>query len=493
MQHPYHCLVPITAQGDGAKSLLLLACGSNLILASTMNGSIISMWTSDPGVLLATEPGSGGGDEDGRRKKRQRIGTKSGASPRIVKLAVSPHGQHAVAVTDDKCLRVFDIKNDVLTEVSQRTMPKRPCAVKILPDNATILSADKFGDVYSLPLLPSEPDSSHAASGEDPFPETQKAAFKPSATNLTVHTKRNRKALEAQLKQKSFTAKKEALKYATREVDGRERSYIITADRDEHIRVSRGLPHTHVIEGYCLGHSEYVSKLCLVPGTDLLVSGGGDDWLGVWNWTTFALRHKLQLPRGAIASYAASTSAVASERTVDDAKDTLAINVSGLWTVPYMDSSGNHEIAVAVGCERTPLLFLVRSSSLQSSEADSLLFTKLELPAPPLDVVCSENSVIISIDNRQSESERLKAYKISEDDVGLGYQLRIEPDAAWNTRLKCLNDAEQEQHCDDESVDELLYSVATLRKRRAWSSKQGEYGDEDPTNDLTEAGDDIAE
>lgn len=64
------------------------------------------------------------------------------------------------------------------------------------------------------------------------------------------------------------------------------REYIITADRDEHIRVSRGIPQAHVIEGYCLGHEEFVSRLCVAPGgrEDILISGGGDDYLLVWDW-----------------------------------------------------------------------------------------------------------------------------------------------------------------------------------------------------------------
>src|SRR5687768_9109089 len=72
-------------------------------------------------------------------------------------------------------------------------MPKRPIDIAIGPDN-TIIAADKFGDVYSLPLLfdPSVQPAKPAASL--PAPKS-----KPSATTLTVHSKRNRIALEAQL------------------------------------------------------------------------------------------------------------------------------------------------------------------------------------------------------------------------------------------------------------------------------------------------------
>jgi tRNA (guanine-N(7)-)-methyltransferase subunit TRM82 len=73
------------------------------------------------------------------------------------------------------------------------------------------------------------------------------------------------------------------------EVEGggvKTKEYIITADRDEHIRVSRGMPQAHVIEGFCLGHEDFVSRLCVAPGgkEGVLISGGGDDYLLVWDW-----------------------------------------------------------------------------------------------------------------------------------------------------------------------------------------------------------------
>jgi len=58
----------------------------------------------------------------------------------------------------------------------------------------------------------------------------------------------------------------------------------MTADRDEHIRVSR-YPQSWVIEGFCLGHTAFVSRI-LVPGwaPQEMLSGGGDGWLGRWRW-----------------------------------------------------------------------------------------------------------------------------------------------------------------------------------------------------------------
>jgi len=193
-------------------------------------------------------------------------------------------------------------------------MPKRPCSLVITTDNKTILSADKFGDVYSLPLIPTPSD------GTTPTPTSRSTTpstpqpFKPQANELTVHTKRNLKALENQklgLKTKVPEKPAEAVfehtlllghvsmltmvLYAIHPVTNN--PYILTGDRDEHIRVSRGLPaQAHIIEAFCLGHEDFVSRLC-IPASQpkILISGGGDDDLFVWDWAQGRLLSRTSL------------------------------------------------------------------------------------------------------------------------------------------------------------------------------------------------------
>ena len=188
-------------------------------------------------------------------------------------------------------------------------MPKKPCAIVLTPDDSTILCADKFGDVYSLPLSGQafEAEAVDSAEVNDVCSTTsqklRQKTFVPSATSLTVHTKRNRDALRQQQKTNIPKAGKKALNFDHRLLLGhvslltdvacvnlafpghKPRNYILTSDRDEHIRISRGIPQAHVIDGYCLGHTEFITKLC-VPLTypHLLISGGGDDHLILWDW-----------------------------------------------------------------------------------------------------------------------------------------------------------------------------------------------------------------
>lgn len=207
-----------------------------------------------------------------------------------------------------------------------RTMPKRPCSVVLTPDKKDILAADKFGDVYSLPLLPSEvpsqaqpPKEEEAAaavvaasspapaptSASPPPPSTTApvARFKPQATELTVHTKRNLQALRDQQIARSNLGGTPRRVVDTFErhlllghvslltaialgSDEQGRPYIITADRDEHVRVSRGTrEQAHVVEAFCLGHEEFVNRIMVPEGMgELLVSAGGDEEVFVWRW-----------------------------------------------------------------------------------------------------------------------------------------------------------------------------------------------------------------
>ncbi|XP_042812337.1 tRNA (guanine-N(7)-)-methyltransferase non-catalytic subunit WDR4 isoform X1 [Panthera tigris] len=60
--------------------------------------------------------------------------------------------------------------------------------------------------------------------------------------------------------------------------------YVLTADRDEKIRVSwAAAPHS--IESFCLGHTEFVSRIFVVPDhPELLLSASGDRTLRLWEY-----------------------------------------------------------------------------------------------------------------------------------------------------------------------------------------------------------------
>ena len=176
-------------------------------------------------------------------------------------------------------------------------MPKRICAIVLTPDEKNILVGDKFGDVYLLPLNPTE-----GWTPPTPKQDQTPKSFTPSATELTVHTKGNREALKQQRLQKTPQPKKESPQFEHKLLLGhvslltdvaivevpmspKPRQYILTSDRDEHIRVSRGITQAHIIENYCLGHREFVSKLCVVPwDPTLLVAGSGEPSLKVYRW-----------------------------------------------------------------------------------------------------------------------------------------------------------------------------------------------------------------
>ena len=231
-------------------------------------------------------------------------------------------------------------------------MPKRLCALRLIEkkenmtveeevsvDGVVIICGDKFGDVYSLPLIhvpeedrapkedraptpaPSTPASDSGRNGLSvPKPEPEEKA--PRETGI-ITTARNKRAAgrASEMTTRNSIAKLEAKELHFRhkhllghvsllldvlpvsrqvEVETGEiqkRTWILSADKDEHIRVSR-YPKSYVIEGFCLGHTSYVAKL-LAPPWDMeqktLISGGGDDYLLCWDWTAMKVDQRIGL------------------------------------------------------------------------------------------------------------------------------------------------------------------------------------------------------
>lgn len=354
-------------------------------------------------------------------------------------------------------------------------MPKRPCALEMSTDGKTIYCGDKFGDVYSLPLLYDDTDATVDDEHATETPPPPLSVYKPSATDLTVHTQRNRKALENQIRSKGRKVqRKEAPRFqhetllghvsmltdmqcARRVVDGKHREYLITSDRDEHIRISRGPPQSHVIEQYCLGHIEFVSRIKLIPGTDLLISGGGVDWLGVWNWTSGALVAKLPL---------------SSHTDKDDASTTKTAlpAVTGLWLIPQQDKMD--DLAVLIGMEKSKIAVLYRLSELQEATARpaSSIFD-LSTYGNLLDVTVSGNVILASFDttslaaNASHESTpnraRMRSFLL-EDHADV---LRLVP--STTDVLDKANDIDHPPPSQVE-LDRLLYGVENLRKREGF-------------------------
>merc|ERR1719209_2382994 len=58
--------------------------------------------------------------------------------------------------------------------------------------------------------------------------------------------------------------------------------FVITADRDEKIRVSN-FPNSYNIHNYCLGHGDFVTSLGILS-EDFLLSGSGDGTVRVWRF-----------------------------------------------------------------------------------------------------------------------------------------------------------------------------------------------------------------
>lgn len=231
------------------------------------------------------------------------------------------------------------------------------CAVVLTPDEKTILVGDKFGDVYSLPL--------HPLADWVPRKSEQPATWTPSATELTVHTKGNLQALRQQRERRIHNPKKEGPDFEHKLLLGhvslltdvviaeiqdgpRRKQYILTSDRDEHIRVSRGVSQAHIIEGYCLGHRDFVSCLSILPwNSKLLIAGSGEPSLKVFDWQTGRLlddgffQGDVQLD---------VTMALAHNQ------EGRAINrlvVSGIWAIPH-DATQNSS-----GASQPPHLLLV--------------------------------------------------------------------------------------------------------------------------------------
>ncbi|XP_043085544.1 tRNA (guanine-N(7)-)-methyltransferase non-catalytic subunit wdr4 [Puntigrus tetrazona] len=268
---------------------------------------------------------------------------KDSGSDRILAFAVSASGKHAALTDDHKRLVLFRTEPSWQC-ISTRWVVRRCTSLVFTQAEDEVFAADKSGDVYSFSVL--EPEE----------PGELKLGHLSMLLDVTLSP---------------------------------DDKYIITADRDEKIRVSfRRSPYN--IQAFCLEHREFVSALLVPVGRpDWLLSGSGDGTMKVWHYESGRRLHSVDLRQFTLHS----------EDT--DAEKRFA--VSRILSSP----DGKH---IAVQCERFPSVQLFEVDSgpegcLSPSEA-------LVLPHAPWDMTFDSQSQLWVL--LETEDVNVLLYRYSE-------------------------------------------------------------------------------
>ncbi|CEP06891.1 hypothetical protein [Parasitella parasitica] len=181
---------------------------------------------------------------------------------------------------ENKELCVWDTNNWSLK--FSRPAYKRVNAMAFNKDSTQLLSADKFGDVYCHPVK-------EAIEGEEKLQPIVGHVSMVTDMLLTPDDK-----------------------------------YVITSDRDEHIRVSR-FPNGYNIESFCLGHTDVVTCIDILPWDEsILVSSGGDSTVRTWDFKNGISKQTLDL-KSKIEAYKPPAADANSEDAIVSA---LAFNIN---------------------------------------------------------------------------------------------------------------------------------------------------------------------
>ncbi|WVQ95232.1 hypothetical protein IAU59_002327 [Kwoniella sp. CBS 9459] len=316
----------------------------------------------------------------------------------IIRLvAVTEDGKIAASVGEDKSLKVWDIKDDAITLRSTRAMVKKGSHVTFGPDQAIVV-CDKVGDAYLYPLdpVPADPSTSRPPM----YTLVSDPTKNPDCTYLLGHTS--------------------ILNSHVVTPDGKS---IITADRDEHIRISR-FPKSYVVEKYLFGHEGFVSALHIPPThPSTLISGGGDSSLRIWDYTTGDLVSKVDM-YSAVLPHRRVRASMRKNRFLrkvpeqttsekkDDAAAAAAVEEETFYTAPegWILPSGQGVCvrkieSVKVGNDTVVLFFSEGAAALHSFilSADSTpsAVHTIPLPYPILDftpVPTQPGQILISLD-----------------------------------------------------------------------------------------------
>ncbi|AMD19002.1 HBR101Wp [Eremothecium sinecaudum] len=330
-------------------------------------------------------------------------------------LALSQDESILVACTNsDKAVVILRIeleKSNCLSLLKRQPLAKRPNAVAFTNDDETLVIADKFGDVYAIPVLSEKVINS---------PE-------PILGHVSILTD------IAMVKDK----------------DGKH--YILSADRDEHIKITH-YPQSYIVDKWLFGHTQFVSTLCVPKwNPEILFSAGGDEVIKAWNWATGQLLSAFKVT-DLMNPYLTDFHFPPKRFLVGDGSDRREISIGKVLAfdnIPYL-------ITYA---EATKAIFVLK---FDSNTRELSHFKTLELPSNvvSLTIASNTNQLAVSLDRRGEQGNLIIFYnyvdgKFNED----------------NNKVYAIDEALQNTLSDNAiaQVDlqdiQPLYPIGQLRKR----------------------------
>ncbi|KAM6934118.1 tRNA (guanine-N(7)-)-methyltransferase non-catalytic subunit wdr4 [Xenentodon cancila] len=258
--------------------------------------------------------------------------SEEAGSDNILALVVSPSGKLVALTDDNKRLLVFK-REPSWHCISIRWVVRRCVSLVFSQTEEELLVADKSGDVYSFSLDEAE----------------REGLLKMGHLSMLLAV-----------------------------VVSPDNKYIITADRDEKIRVSHHRS-PYNIQSFCLGHRQFVSTLHIPSGHPCwLLSGSGDGTLKLWEYKSGNLLQSCDLQQLDQTPTSETDPNLDKDEVQDHDLGSLKQNV----VCRISSSPDGHHIAVL--CER---VLAVQFFTLdQDGELKLVPHSQLRLPQPPLDM-----------------------------------------------------------------------------------------------------------
>lgn len=231
------------------------------------------------------------------------------ASNRILHAVISPNGDLlAVATADEKCLHIYRLSSGDVTDddqlpfaelLSSRPLSRTSNAMRFSADSQQLFVADKTGDCFAFSCV-------------DP------GGLQAPGQCVLSH-----------------------LSMVLGIVPTPSGGHVLSCDRDEKVRCTQ-YPRTTVIDAYCLGHTEYVAAIELLPTRPAthVLSASGDRTLRVWTYLDGKQVASFELPAAALRM---------AVRRVNDGRSHVAVSLfdhAEYDVVVYELSDGNADPVV---------------------------------------------------------------------------------------------------------------------------------------------------